>query len=271
MKTIFTKILAVFCILSTFVYAAEIKQNLKVHPFVGAVGTVSNILEFDDFLILVDTQVTQKSEKALNSFMETLNKPLKAVILATHPITSDFYKDLPIYSVKAMDKFIEENKTEYFVNFLTQISGGDIMQTATRPNYFLEDGKNNINGVNFIVEKDNDRQMPEVNFEIEGQNVYFTHQIANNSHYLIYSKDEIKPLIKKLKKLKKRDYAVILSPYFMPADQDSIDFSIKYLETVKSVLDKDLSKEGFIAEMTQAYPEARLEVFLHMSADFIYR
>lgn len=271
MKKLLTKIVALFCVLVTFASANKVEQTLKVHPFTGAIGSVSNILEFDDFLILVDPQETYKSEKALNSFIETLNKPLKGVILATHSISSDVYKNLPIYGTKATDKFVEDGKVGFFIDLFRERVGEDMILTAIRPTHFLSQGDNDINGVNFIVKTNDEGFPPEIEFEIEGQSILFTHIAANNSHYLIHSKDEVKPLIEKWKEIKEKGYSMILSSHLLPIDQLGVDFTIKYLETVQSVLEKDLSKEGFIAEMKAAYPDIELEEFLEMSAASLYK
>lgn len=271
MKKLLTKIVALFCVLATFATANEVKQTLKVHPFTGAIGSISNVLEFSDFLILVDPQETYKSEKALNSFIETLNKPLKAVILATHSISSDTYKNLPIYGTKATDKFVEDGKVQFFIDLFGQKVGEDMIRTAIRPTHFLQDGKNDINGVNFIVKTNDEGFPPEIEFEIDGQDILFTHMIADNSHYLIHNKDEIKDLLKKWKDVQKKNYGMILSSHLMPTNQAGVEFTIKYLETAQSILDKNLSKDGFIIEMKNAYPNAKLEEFLEMSAESLYK
>ena len=267
MRNLLMKIVAFACLFTVALNA----QTLKVHPFTGAVGSVSNILEFDDFLILVDPQETYKSQKALNRFMETLNKPLKGVILATHAISSDAYDGLPIYGTKAMDKFVEDGKIDFFINLFGESFGEDMIRTSIRPTHFLENGNNDINGVNFIITKNDQGFPPEIDFEIKGQSVYFSHIAADSSHYLIHSKDEIKTLIEKWERIKKEGYGTILSSHMPAIGQNGVDFVIGYLKAAETVLAKDLTKDGYIAEMKALYPNAGMELFLYMSADSIYK
>lgn len=55
MKKILLTLISAFLVFTTFSFASETENKiLKVHPFTGALGSVSNILEFDNFLILID-------------------------------------------------------------------------------------------------------------------------------------------------------------------------------------------------------------------------
>ncbi|NLK66939.1 MAG: hypothetical protein GX282_05640 [Campylobacteraceae bacterium] len=263
----FSRVLAVLTLCVAFVFGA----GLKVHSFTGASGSVSNILEFDEFLILVDPQETVKSERALNRFIETLNKPLEAVILATHPISSGVYEGVPTYGTRAMDEFVASGKVQFFIDLFGEIFKEDMIRESMRVTNFLEDGKNVINGVSFIIHSNDNAFPPEIDFEIEGQSIYFTHIAADNSHYFISSRDAIKEQIKKWENVKKKGHGTILSSHMTAVSSSGVEFVIEYLKTAQNLLNKNLGKEAFISEMKRAYPAAKQTQFLEMSANNLYK
>lgn len=271
MKKILLALISTFLVFTTFSFASEAEnKTLKVHPFTGALGSVSNILEFNDFLILIDPQETYKSTKALNSYIKTLDKPLKAVILATHPIIADnSYNGLKIYGFKALDEFVKSGKISFFIDLFEQRAGEDMIKSAITSTNLLKDGENEIEGIKVDVKANKEGFPPEIDIVFKDYGVYFTHLAANNSHLLIHSKDEVKSLLKKWKKLRK--YSLVLSSHLLPIDQNGVEFTISYLEKAKEILNVAKDKDEFINLMKEAYPNANMEAFLYMSADSIFK
>ena len=270
MKKILLTLISAFLVFTTFSFASDTEnKTLKVHPFTGALGSVSNILEFNDFLILIDPQETYKSTKALNSYIKTLDKPLKAVILATHPIADNSYNSLKIYGFEALDEFVQSGKISFFIDLFEQRAGENMIKSAITSTNLLKDGENEIEGIKVDVKTNKDCFPPEIDIDFKDYGVYFTHLAANDSHLLIHSKDEVKLLLKKWKKLRK--YNLVLSSHLLPIDQNGVEFTISYLEKAKEILNVAKDKDEFVNLMKEAYPNASMEAFLYMSADSIFK
>lgn len=270
MKKILLSFISAFLVFATLSFGSQIEnKSLKVHPFTGALGSVSNILEFDDFLILIDSQETYKSTKALNTYIKTLDKPLKAVILATHPIADNSYNDVKIYGFEALDEFVENGKISFFIDLFEQSAGKDMIKSAITSTNLLEDGSNEIEGIKVDVKINKEGFPPEIDIDFKDYGVYFTHLAADNSHLLIHSKGEISDLLKKWKKLRK--YGVVLSSHLTPITQNGVEFTIAYLEKAKEVLKQADNKTEFVNLMKEAFPTAKMEAFLYMSADSIFK
>lgn len=245
-------------------------NGAKVHSFTAYSGDVSNIIELKNSLILVDLQPTKSSTKELEKYIKGLKKPLKAIIVASHSIGKNPFKNVPIYESKNMDTFSKGKGVEFFVGIFSKFFGNDMIKTAKTADRFLKDGANTINNQKIDVTTDIHGFPPTSDLAFEKLGIYYTHLSAKNTHFLIPNAKLIDPLIKKFENIKAKKYKVIISAHLQAIGQSGVDFTLKYLETVKNTLKTAKTKEAFAIAMKKAYPDAKAEKFLIMSAKNLY-
>lgn len=272
--------LMVFAVSFAFLHAKDLPKasidsmsanGANVHSFTAYSGDVSNIIEFDKSLILVDFQPTKSATKELESYVKSLKKPLKAIVVPTHGIGKNLFKNVPVYETAQMDKFNRGKGIETFINIFSKFFKNDMTKTAVGADKILKNGKNVIDGKDVVVSTDENGFPPTSDLVFAKESIYFTHLIADNSHLLVGAKEAINPLIKKFENIKQKGYKAIISSHLKITGQNGVDFSLKYLQTVQNTLKTAKTKEAFIEAMKKAYPKAKNEKFLMMSAGKLYK
>ena len=244
-------------------------NNATIHSYVGYSGDVSNIIETENSLILIDAQPTHSASEELLRYMDTLDKPVKHVLVPSHSLGLDYYEGTSVASSEQISSFNENGGAQVFVDIFKGAFGDDMDERIVPINSTIKDGENTVEGVNFIMTTHEEEFPPTSDLEFTDYNVLFTHLAAHNSHMLVGSPEKIDELEDYWTEVKTKDYDLIISSHLMPVDTKAADFQLQYLVTLREA-SKNENKEKFIADMQAAYPDAQNQHFLSMTANNFY-
>lgn len=244
-------------------------NNATIHSYVSYSGDVSNIIETEDSLILIDAQPTHSASEELLRYMDTLDKPVKQVLIPSHSLGLDYYEGTSVASSEQISSFNENGGAQVFVDIFKGAFGDDIDEKIVPINSTIKDGENTLEGVKFIMTTHEEEFPPTSDLEFTDYNVLFTHLAAYNSHMLVGSPEKIDEQEDYWTEVKAKDYDLIISSHLMPVDIKAADFQLQYLETLREAA-KNENKEDFIMDMQAAYPDAQNQQFMGMTADYFY-
>lgn len=246
-------------------------KGATVHALQNYTGDVSDVIELNDSLILIDLQPTKSGEKALVEFVEGLDKPLKAIIVSSHGIGTNAFGDVPVYETKLMSGFNSGEGIQKFIGIFSNIFGEDAYRVAVSGSETLVEGENTIDKTTINVTTNTKGFPPTSDIAFPEQSIYYTHLAADNTHFLIGNAGAIDGLIAKFEAVKAKDYQVIISAHGKAMGQSGVDFSIGYLKAAKNALKTAKTPEAYITAMKTAYPDAGAEKFLKMSAGNLFK
>jgi hypothetical protein len=239
------------------------------HTYVSYTGDASSLIETDDTLILIDAQSTHSSSAELNNYIETLNKPLKQVLVPSHGLGLAYYEGTPVAASEQMNSFMESEGPQVFIGIFKGIFEDDLDDRIVPIDPSLEEGENTIEGVRFTMTTHENDFPPVSDLEFTEYNVLFTHLTAYDSHMLVSSKDQIDELKNYWTNARSKNYELILSSHLMPVDAKAIEFQLEYLDVLENA-SQSASQEEFMEAMQTAYPDAGMPQFLGMTAENFY-
>jgi len=251
------------------IYVYEI-NNVKIHTYVGYTGDASSIIETDESLILLDAQPVHSSSAELKKYLTTLNKPLKQVLIPSHPLGLAYYEGTPVNASEQIISFVDNGGAQIFVDIFTGAFGADMDNRIVRINSSINEGENTIDGVKFIMDSHKEEFPPVSDLEFTEYNILFTHLAAYDAHMLVSNRGQIDELRDYWTNVQTKNYKLILSSHLAPVDSNATDFQLKYLEVLEEAA-KNETKEGFIETMQKQYPNATRQQFLFMTADNFYK
>lgn len=279
MKTLKSAFLIAVSILSTLLFAGDntMKDQVvtantpefKIHSYIGYSGDVSNIIELDKELILIDGQPTFSATKELESVIKGLNKPLKLMIIASHGIGINNFEGVEIIGSAEMDKFISGGSAQVFIDAFSKRYGEDMIKKTLEIKPALKEGKNTLYGLDIDVKTHADGFPPCSDLYFSDGKVIFTHLAANNTHLLMSNPAKLDELVKFWEKAQNADYA--MSSHLQVIEKSGIEFTLEYVEKAQQAFKDAQSKEEFMTKMKKAFPNAGMDFFLGMTADNFYK
>ena len=279
MKTFKLTILLTIVTLNTILFAGANQMKgkvvtantpqFKIHSYIGYSGDVSNIIELDKELILIDGQPTFSATKELESVIKDLNKPVKSMIVASHGIGINNFDKLLIAGSAEMEKFIASGSAQVFIDAFSQRFGEDMIKEILEMKPVLKEGKNTLSGLDVKVKTHADDFPPCSDLYFDDGKVIFTHLAANNTHLLMSNPAKLPELVEFWEKAQDADY--VMSSHLQVIEKPGIEFTLKYVEKAQEVYKEAQSKEEFMAKMTKAFPSAGMDFFLAMTADNFYK
>lgn len=244
-------------------------EDFKIHSYIGYSGDVSNIIELDKELILLDGQPTFSATKELDSVIKDLNKPLKIMIITSHGIGINNFKGVEIIASAAMDKFIDSGSAQVFIDAFSKRFGEDMIKEVLAMKPLLKEGKNTLSNLTVEVMTHADDFPPCSDLYINGRRVIFTHLAANNTHLLMSNPAKFSELIRFWKDAQDANY--VMSSHLQVIDKSGIEFTLRYVNTTKKIFNEVQTQEAFIEEMQKAFPDAGMDFFLKMTANNFYQ
>ena len=251
------------------IYVNEI-DGITVHTYVGYTGDASNIIETEESLVLLDPQRTHSASAELKKYIDTLDKPLKQVLVPSHGLGLAYFEGTHTGAAEQMISFMENGGAQVFVDIFRGVFGEELDDRLVRINSTLKEGENFIEGVRFIMTTHEENFPPVSDLEFTEYNLLFTHLAAYDSHMLVGSRDQIPELKAYWADVQARNYGLILSSHLMPVDARAAGFQLEYLDALEEAA-KNETKEGFMESMQKVYPDAGMPQFLGKTADNFYK
>lgn len=235
--------------------------DIKLHAYQtnDLISNESFILETATELIVMELAPFYDNIEELQTYIDSLGKPLNSVIVAYHPAGGDAYPDANIYASEGL------GEAALVAGFVETF--GDIFDGNLPTEYELVmPGTMTIGGVEFNVIQTADA----FDLEIPEINVYMTHMVGANTHNILPSIEAIDGMLAQMKTFQEKNYGLILSGHDIPRTIEIAAEKIDYLETLKELATSSDNAEAFIAAVNEAFPDYYGSDYLEMSAGGLF-
>lgn len=236
-------------------------DNLKIHTFYGVSN--SHVLETENELRLVDAQMTLSDAKELKGFMDTLNKPLKQVLLShNHPDhwfgAEVFAKEAPIVTSDKVAEDLEKGGMRY-IKILKKRLKDDMPTEVIKAEGSLALGKHTWDGLEVVVEAYYDHEShSSIVIKIPQHGVMIGQDLFYNEKFLVASDRKRNQnwieILEKFKETETKNYPIILVGHGKNTDPSIFQQNIDYLTALEATLAKGLSKEETEKAMVEQFP-----------------
>lgn len=240
----------------------------------------SQVIETENKLVIVDALLFRPYAKELRKYVNSLNKPIDRIIVThSHPdhwFGLEFFNDVPIYALQETIDEIEKVGDNYLAYNRTTF--GDLVTSdKVIPSHIINEGTENIGGVNCTFTKVTDAEapvmllleLPDVKTLVAQDLVY------NNVHLFIGEKTSkgeqcFDGWIKVLRSFQEKEYDIVLVGHGEPADAAIFSEVIEYLENAKQLFKLASNGDELKQKLMGKYPTFRVSRMLDMSNAFLY-
>lgn len=227
------------------------------------------ILESSTSLVGIELPSFTKNLELWKKYVASLNKPIQDIFIANHPTGASYVKNKNIYATKEAKNSIENGAISFITQGLSKNFGKDFHgeSEVIEINKIINPGEFTIGDIKFNIipnEYSYDIEIPAINS-------IYTHMLGKTTHSIINKTEEIDTLIKTLKNYQDKNYLFILSAHSTPERQDAVAEKIHYIKKIKEFSKKYHTKEEFIKNIKNEFPNYSGENYLEMTADALYK
>lgn len=248
-------------------------NGLTVHTYASdeAYRDWTIIFENDKNLVMLEPQPMPASSNDLRRYVESLGKPLAAILTSYHGTGPDSYPGVPIYATSAAVDFVRSGRYEKTMRqFARRFPDFDVKVIV--PNRTVKGMRLYAGDIEFMTHPDDHAYpMPGMDVALPTHKMYYMHALGGDSHAIVGSMYEIDPEIAKLEKLKDAGYDVFLTTHHAPETRADVIAKIAYLKVLKEAALAAKSKDEFIAQMKFLNPDKKGEQYLEMTAGNLFK
>lgn len=252
-------------------------QGYRLHTFHGASN--SHIVETQNRLWIVDAQLTFKHAEKLRTYVQSLKKPVAAIVLShNHPdhwFGAEKLADLgPIITTKAVKKDLDEGG-ERFLKILGKRLAGNMPTSVIKADDSLSLGPQKWDDLDVIIEQYEEQEAHHsVAIKIPKLKVIIGQDLFYNNNFLVASEQtrnqHWKALLQQFLKNDSKDYDTLLVGHGNNGGFEIIEQNIHYLDTLTSVLALKLSKEETTKKMLELFPNMAGKNMLNISMNNLF-
>jgi len=241
----------------------------------------SQVIETESKLVIVDVQLLRPYARELRRYVDRLNKPIDRVIVThSHPdhwFGLEFFNDVPIYSLPET-RYVIENMGDMLIQYKKAELGDLIASDKVVPSNIIEEGTDNIDGLNYAFTKLTDAEAPiMLLIELPDLKTLVAQDLVYNRIYPCVGEKNDKGeylfdgWINALKSLQKKEYDVILAGHGEPTT-DSTVFAelIDYIGYAKRTFESGVNENELKRKLIERYPNYRVTQMLDFSNVFLY-
>ncbi len=235
----------------------------------------THIIETENHLIVVDTQMLLPYAKEVKAFIDRLNKPIAKVIIShSHPdhwFGTSVFEGEKIYAIKEVISELDEIGAESIERNRQAL--GDLVPTqeeAVLPNLILDEGDFEVDGVTIRVAKVADTESSFITtLELVEQGVIITQDIVYNGIHLFVAQQELENWKEVLANLNGRDWNLILPGHGLPTNKDGFIHMTDYLNSAQETLGKVETFSQYKKAMMTSFPDYMGEVLIDLNEPFL--
>ncbi|MDR3200567.1 MAG: hypothetical protein LBT68_03810 [Spirochaetales bacterium] len=238
---------------------------LRLHAYNtnGPTGDEVYLLETGSELIGIESPAFFDSLSEYADYIASIGKPLNHLILPYHPAGGETFTNCRVYKTKSAQAAGEEGgSVRALVDNFIKIFGNKFAGEIPVATDIIPDGKNTIGSVEFIVTSTADG----FDLEIPAINCVYTHMVGKNTHNILITAGQIDAMIKQMKGYSAKRYSLILTTHDAPQTIDSASDKAGYLGKARELLAASKTRDEFISQMKNTFPDYAGEHYLEMSA-----
>ena len=244
------------------------KGGVRVHTYLadpkGALVT-SHIVEGTNALIVVDGQFMPHAAAELKQYVEGIGKPVQRLIVShQHPdhwFGIHHFRKMPVHAGPVTARFLTENASKLIAERKADSSPPEVGGT-------IAEGAETVAGLELRYRHVRDTEAPEiVVVEVPAAGTVIVQDIVYNKVHAVVSR-QIDNWVAVLKGLETRSAQspLVLAGHGEPAAPADLPSLIRYLETVKPLLNANIGKpdqaKAITEEIAKAFPDYRLPPLL---------
>lgn len=242
--------------------------DIKLHAYNTAdvMSDENFLVETKNSLIGIEGPAFFNDAASWKSYIDGLNKPVKAFIVVAHPAKSDWNAGAQVYSTAGAAEAIRNGAVKALVENLSKAFGKEFITESVEIKNILKQGQNVIEGVKFNITEAGDA----FDVEIPQINAVYTHMLGGDRHSILASDEHIAAVLKTLEGYKKKKYALLLSGHHEPESIAAVDDKIAYVKKVRELSWTAKTADEFKDAMKKAFPKYGDLNYLDMTAGFLF-
>ncbi len=233
--------------------------NSRLHVFQTAdnLGDVSFIVEGEKSVVILEQPPFYADIESFNKYVESLNKPIKAVVANYHQGGLSGYNDKLIYMPEAMIPFGKSEMAQGIMNKFKGIFGEAVdMESYGKVKSFKVPSTQKWADIEFKIVAGASNDFPAASIQIDND-AYYTHFAPAKSHanpMKIKSAEDIDIALAELAQIKASGAKYIFGSHGAPATMEEVEFQIDYYNTMKRLLTECKSSALFGQKLLVSYP-----------------
>ena len=245
----------------------------KIHTFYGISN--SHIIETENELRVIDAQMTFSSAKKLKAYIDTLKKPLKAVILShNHP---DHWFGAEIFAGDKTPVLASANTAAdlakgggRYIKVMKKKLKDDMPNSVIKPTGVVKLGAQSWDGEEVIVEEYTEHESHNsILIKLPKHGVMIGQDLFYNNMFLVASERKRNmnwiEVLKGFQAKEAKTYKTILVGHGKNTTPEVFQQDIDYLMALEDVMKKNLSKEETQKAILAKFPEKKGKGLLGIS------
>ena len=235
--------------------------DLKIHTFHGVSN--SHIIETPNELRLIDAQMMLTDAKELKSYISSLGKPLKQVILShNHPDhwfgAEVFAADTPIVTSQNIADDLKSGGMRY-IKVMQKKLKDNMPDKVIVPSGEITTGKHNWDGVDVIVEEYPEQESHNsLVIKVPAYGIMIGQDLFYNGNFLVASeRSRNKTWQQNLESFQANEakfYKTFLVGHGKNGGPEILTQDIEYLKTLEVIMGKGLSQEETTKMLIETFP-----------------
>jgi hypothetical protein len=240
----------------------------KLHAYNSkdVLGDNCYLLETDKELVGIELLAFKNTIAEYAEYIKSLNKPLTALLISSHPNGGDYFPGLKVYGTANVLAAEQGGSIKALTDNFVTIFGGAFDPNLAMITDVIQPGRITIGGLNFEVSNDGDG----MDIVIPAINCVYTHMFGSDVHNILPSIEAVDAMIAKAKGYQEKDYNLILTGHRPEEQIGATAVKIAYLEKTKDLIASSKTQADFISTMKAAFPNYQGENYLEMSAGMLF-
>lgn len=222
------------------------------------------IVEKDGKAVVIESPCFFDNNTELEKYLADLE--ICGILTAYHMAGGSFLPEVKKYATKNADEYGHSGGGKALIDNFTGAFGEIFDNSIHTVTDYLENGKINIGGIDFVITQTQDA----FDIEILEINAVYTHMLGHDCHSIVAGASHADLIIAQLKEYITRGVDLILTSHYTPEDLKDAKIKIDYLENLKKISEKCSNAGEFKEAVKEKYGNYSGESYLDMTAGFFF-
>ncbi len=222
------------------------------------------IIEKNKKAVIIESPCFFDNNQELEEYLKDVK--VEGILIAYHGAGASFLPNVPKYATQNAKDYLENGGGKALIDNFTTVFGNAFDNSIHKITNIIENGKNTIGGIDFIITSTSDA----FDIEIPEINAVYTHMLGHDCHSIVAGTTHADAIIKQLNGYIDNGYSLILTSHYTPEDLKDAETKIAYLKDLKYIAEKCTNAEEFKSEVSKRYKNYSGENYLDMTAGFFF-
>ncbi|MCI9086613.1 MAG: hypothetical protein HFE51_09390 [Clostridia bacterium] len=222
------------------------------------------IIEKNKKAVIIESPCFFDNNQELEEYLKDVE--VEGILIAYHGAGASFLPNVPKYATQNAKDYLENGGGKALIDNFTTVFGNAFDNSIHKITNIIENGKNTIGGIDFIITSTSDA----FDIEIPEINAVYTHMLGHDCHSIVAGTTHADAIIKQLNCYIDNGYSLILTSHYTPEDLKDAETKIAYLKDLKYIAGKCTNAEEFKSDVSKRYKNYSGENYLDMTAGFFF-